>query len=67
MFHAAAVDGQGDVRVADVWESAEALQAFVDQRLMPAMVKLGVPAPQVDVFPVIHIDALPAVEPYILR
>jgi hypothetical protein len=67
MFHAAAVDEQGDVRVADVWESAEALQAFVEQRLMPAMIKLGVPPPQVSVYPTLNINALPAIEPHILR
>ncbi len=67
VFHAAAVDESGSMHVADVWESAEALQAFVGQRLMPAMQRLGVPAPEVAVFPTVNINALPSVEPYILR
>jgi hypothetical protein len=67
VFHAAAVDESGNMHVADVWESPEVLQAFVNDRLMPAMDKLGVPAPAVSVYPTININALPAVERFMLR
>lgn len=36
VLHAAGFDDSGRIHVADVWESAEAMNAFVEQRLMPA-------------------------------
>jgi hypothetical protein len=41
IFHVAAHDGQ-QMRVTDVWESAEDFQSFVDTRLMPAVAQIGV-------------------------
>jgi hypothetical protein len=38
IFHAAAFDNSGNnIRVADVWESKEELNKFVNERLMPVM------------------------------
>jgi hypothetical protein len=38
ILHAAAFDDSGiNIRVADVWESAEDLNRFVNERLMPVM------------------------------
>jgi len=67
IFHAAGVDEAGHVHVADVWESAEALKAFVDSSLMPAMQKLHFSPPSVSIFPVLNINAFPAVEKLVLR
>jgi hypothetical protein len=67
IFHAAAVDDSGDLHVADVWDSVEAMQAFFEQRLLPAMQKLGVPPPQAVVFPTININAYAAIEPFVRR
>jgi hypothetical protein len=51
MFHVVAVTGDG-VRVTDVWESAEAFDAFVQDRLMPGVKELGIPGePQVEILP----------------
>ncbi len=64
VIHVASFDDAGDIHVADVWESAEDLNNFVSAHLMPAMQKLGVPAPKVDVYQVYNIDAYQAVRQY---
>ncbi len=51
LLHIAAHDGQA-LRITDVWESAEAFQAFVDNRLMPGIAGLGLPGrPDVEIYP----------------
>jgi len=61
MFHVVAVTDNG-VRVTDVWESAEAFDAFVRDRLMPGMQKLGIPGePRVEILPA-HAVFAPAYE-----
>ncbi len=51
IFHSASHDGV-NLRVFDVWESAEAFQAFTDARLMPAVQQLGLTTPpRVEIFP----------------
>jgi hypothetical protein len=51
MCHIATVTPEG-LRVTDVWESAEAFQQFVDERLMPGVQQVGVEGePNVDVYP----------------
>ena len=52
VFHVA---GEFDnaLRVTDIWESAEDFNHFVQNRLMPAVAKVGIESqPPVDVFPV---------------
>ncbi len=41
VFHAAAIDAEG-LHAHDVWESADEMNAFIQQRLMPAVVKAGI-------------------------
>jgi hypothetical protein len=44
---------EGGIRVVDVWESEELLQAFAgDPRFREAIHEAGLPDPQVQVFPV---------------
>ena len=50
--HTAAVTDQGDLIVADLWESEEALGRFAETRLMPALRDLGLPEAQPRVTPV---------------
>ena len=64
IFHAAGVDEAGHLHVADVWESAEMLQTFVDSRLLPAMQKLGASPPTASIYPAININAFPAIEQF---
>ena len=50
-IHVAAFD-DGGVRITDVWDSAEELQAFVETRLMPAVQQVGIPGqPQMEFLP----------------
>jgi heme-degrading monooxygenase HmoA len=50
--HTAAVTDDGDLIVADVWESEEALRAFADSRLIPSLHELGLPEAQPQIRPV---------------
>ena len=55
LFHAAAKTDDG-MRAVDLWESAEAFQRFVDERLVPAAAELGIPgAPRVDLRPTVDV------------
>ena len=67
IFHAASFDDKGGIHVADVWESPEALNQFVSSRLTPAMQKLGIPAPAVEVYPVHNANAYQAVTRFVLK
>jgi hypothetical protein len=62
VLHAAGFDDSDRIHVADVWESAEAMNAFVEQRLMPAFKQLGFPPPDVAVYPVQNLNAYQAIE-----
>jgi hypothetical protein len=50
-FHVIGFEGAA-ARVADVWDSAEDYQRFVDERLMPGVKQVGIEGePQVEIFP----------------
>ena len=52
LFHVAAITDTG-LRVTDLWESAEAFQSFVGQRLMPGVQQIGMQGqPRVEIYPV---------------
>jgi hypothetical protein len=51
MFHVIAVADNGE-RVTNVWESAEAFDAFVRDRLMPGVQEVAIPGePQLEILP----------------
>jgi hypothetical protein len=52
------------IHVADVWKSADKLNAFVEQRLMPAFQKLGMNPPNVEVYPAHNINAHASISKY---
>jgi len=62
VFHAASFDDKGDLHVCDVWESADVMNQFVNTKLLPAMKKLNVPAPSVNVYPVHNVNVYPAID-----
>jgi hypothetical protein len=64
VFHAVGFDEVGGIHVADVWESPEAMNAFVGQRLMPAFKKLGISPPDVSVFPAHNVNAYKSIDKY---
>ncbi len=64
VFHAASFDDAGNVHVADVWESAEALNTFAQSALMPAFAKHNIAPPAVSVYPTHNVQAYASVEKY---
>jgi len=64
MMHVASFDDAGGLHVADVWESPEKMNAFVEQRLMPAFQKLGLNPPNVEVYPTHNIDSHSSMSQY---
>ena len=68
IFHAAGLDNSGNnIRVADVWDSEEDLNKFVNERLMPVMQQSKVPPPQMEIFQIHNINAFSAIDKYKLR
>jgi hypothetical protein len=64
LFHVAGVDAAGELHVADVWESKDALDAFISARLAPAFEKLDIPPPEVEFFDVHNATAFHGVDRY---
>lgn len=55
MFHVAAPDGD-DLRVVDVWDTADSFNQFVETRLMPVVQQMGVTSqPTIQILPVHNI------------
>lgn len=67
IFHAASFDEKGDGHVADVWASVDDMNKFVSSRLIPAMQKLNIPVPAVEVYPAYNINAYPSVDQFKLK
>jgi hypothetical protein len=64
VLHAAAFDDAGGLHVADVWESAEALRAFMDERLQPALQSLKIHPPDVTIYPLHILQAYDVIAKY---
>lgn len=64
IIHAASFDDLERIHIADVWESADLMNAFVGQRLLPAFEQLGITPPQVAVYPVHNFNATKAIDKY---
>lgn len=67
LLHACGFDEKGDLHVADVWDSPEAMNEFVNTRLILAMKKLGIPPPDVSVFPVHNVNVYPDAQEFLLK
>lgn len=57
IFHCASFDDSGGIHVADVWTSVEAMNAFVGSRLAPAMQKLHINPPNVEIYEAANVNA----------
>ena len=64
IFHVVGFDDAGHLLVADVWESTEAMNEFLQNRLMPAMQKLNVPPPKVEIYPAHNVNAYSTIGQY---
>lgn len=61
VFHVAAF-GNNAIHVTDIWESLDDMNGFIQNRLMPAVMKKGITnKPQVETFPV-HAIFIPALQ-----
>jgi hypothetical protein len=68
IFHAASFDSSGNnIRVADIWESEDQWNNFLNTRLMPYMQKAKVPPLKTEIFQIHNINALPGIDSYKVR
>jgi hypothetical protein len=67
LFHAAGFDQDGNLHVADVWNSEDEMNAFVGSRLIPGFQKLGIPIPEVSIFPVHNMNVYPDAKKFLLK
>jgi len=67
VLHACGFDDAGTLHVADVWESADLMNDFVNNRLAPAMKKLGVPPPSVSVYPAHNVNVFPGAREFSVK
>ena len=68
IFHVAGLYGSGihdQVNQAfNIWESEQDLNNFINSRLKPAMEKLNIPIPKIEVMQINEISAYPGIEKY---
>ena len=67
MFHAASFDDSGKFCVAEVWESEDQWNNFLNTRLQPAFQKANASPPKTQIFQIHKIDALPGLDSYKVR
>jgi hypothetical protein len=67
ILHAASFDNSGNLRVADIWESEDQWNNFLNTRLMPYMQKAKVSPPKTEIFQIHNINALPGIDSYKAR
>ena len=67
ILHTASFDNSGNLRVADIWESEDQWNNFLNNRLMPYMQKAKVPPLRTEIFPIHDINALPGLDSYKVR
>jgi hypothetical protein len=67
IFHAASFDDSGNMRVADVWESEDHWNNFLNTRLKPSFQKGNVPPPKTEIFQIHNIDAFAGIDSHKVR
>jgi len=61
LVHAAAFDNSGNFCVADIWESEEHLNNFINNRILPAMKKINMPMPEGEIFQINDVSTFPGI------
>lgn len=64
IFHVSSFDESGGACIAEIWESSEALAAFLAERLTPAQRALRIEPLAMVTYPVGGVLAYPAIERY---
>ena len=67
ILHTVSFDNSGNLRVADIWESEDQWNNFLNTRLMPFMQKAKAPPLRTEIFPIHNINALPGLDSYKVR
>ena len=67
ILHTVSFDNSGNLRVADIWESEDQWNNFLNTRLMPYMQKAKVPPLKTEIFQAHNINALPGLDSYKVR
>jgi hypothetical protein len=62
VMHACGLDENGELRVADVWNSVEDMENFFKNRLMPEYSKTNTTAPTVNIYPLHNLNILEALK-----
>ncbi len=56
MMHAVRFDESGELHMINIWESTEKMKEGFVSRLMLVMQKIGIPAPQAEVYPAYNVN-----------
>jgi hypothetical protein len=64
IFHAAGLDSSGIIHVADIWESEQDFNNFLNSRLKPAMEKINLPMPKGELIPIHNVNAWQGIDSY---
>jgi hypothetical protein len=64
VLHTAGLDESGNIRVADIWESEQELNNFVNSRLKPVMERVNVPMPKAGIYSIRNINAFSGIDKY---
>jgi hypothetical protein len=67
VFHAASFDKSGNIHVANIWESEDQLNNFLNTRLIPCIQKGKMPTPKMEIFQIHNIDAFPGIDSHKVR
>ena len=67
IFHAAGLDDSGNIRIADVWESEQDLNNFINSRIKPVMEKINAPMPKGEIVSIHNVNAFQGVNTYSVR
>ena len=63
ILHAAGFDDSGNnIRVADIWQSEQDFNNFVNSRLKPAMERLNITMPKGEIVPIHNLNAYAAID-----
>jgi hypothetical protein len=63
ILHAAGFDDSGNnIRVADIWQSEQDFNNFVNSRLKPAMERLNITMPKGEIVPIHNVNAYAAID-----
>ena len=56
IMHAVRFDESGELHMINIWESTEKMEEAFVSRLMSVMQRIGIPAPQVEVYPAYNLN-----------